>query len=339
MIKLILNNAFRAGIYLTLLLLNAEALDYKVVHISGDDTLSIRIAPGTGYKKIGDFSYNETGINVMECVNILNGEKWCQVRFLNYGVEKIGWVSAKYLEPSTKKSLQPFIPDHFVTSATNDLNSDGISDTVSVKTIKNPKTGSNDTFILTINDRSISGALSFIDGFVIVDIDKNDAFKEVAVHTPGESDDDEYIIYRYEGKSIRKLGGIARWPRFYGNGIVLVDNWIDFWSQREKYLLDHKTATLKVVPQSLYHVGLTVKVAKPFPIYRTTAYKQNVAYLGVGSEIEILVCDPSAATTTNEGFDNIMEYSYLIKSSTGLVGWVKGGTLESEHTRGLPIAD
>jgi len=82
----------------------------------------------------------------------------------------------------------------------------------------------------------VKGELSMggADGFIIIDIDTSDKYKEIAVHTPGPSDDDEYIIYWYDGNSIKEVGRVSRWPTFPGNGIVYVDDWMGFWMKRDK---------------------------------------------------------------------------------------------------------
>ena len=231
--------------------------------------------------------------------------------------------------------------NNFLTHAEADLNSDGKKEKISIKSIK-PVTylPSEDNFVLMVGDELITGSLSegYSDGFVIVDIDKSDKYKEIAVHTPGDSDDDEFLLYAYDGKSLRKMGRLYQWPTFYGNGIVLVDQHIDFWSIREKYILDNKTRTLKLVPQKFYYVGIKGEVTKSFPLYRTKKRKHVVANLKPKSEILILLCEPSVAKKSPNDVD-IKDYSYLVKSSTGLVGWTTHNVFWENNVEGLPQGD
>ncbi|MCI5212227.1 MAG: hypothetical protein D3910_26375 [Candidatus Electrothrix sp. ATG2] len=163
-------------------------------------------------------------------------------------------------------SAGSFAENTFVKSAEVDLNGDGTPEHIRVSEI----TESGD-FLLKIEQASITGKLDSgaADGFIIVDIDTGDKHKEVAVHTPGPSSDDEYLIYWYDGKSIKNTGRLARWPEFLGNGIVHVKNWMGFWSQNNKYVLDKKTRKLHLVPQDMYYVGVEVDVKESFPIYKT----------------------------------------------------------------------
>ena len=79
----------------------------------------------------------------------------------------------------------------FIFSAKVDLNSDN-----KIETIKVENTDKHAEFKLFIDDKEIIGKFDSdnTDGFKVIDINKNDKYKEIAVHTPGPSDDDEYDI-------------------------------------------------------------------------------------------------------------------------------------------------
>jgi hypothetical protein len=216
----------------------------------------------------------------------------------------------------------------FVTSAQEDLNGDSKIEDIVLTT--NTELGG---FVLKMDKFSKKGkfqsALEDVDGFIIVDIDKTDKYKEVAVHTPGPSSDDEYLIFWYDGKAIKEMGYLSRWPIFYGNGIVNVDAWMGFWSIREKYVLDKKSRTLQQVPQEFYYVGVEAEVIETFPIYKTRSASHVVANLKPKSVCLILVCDPSPVEYGDDW--------YLIKSTTGLVGWTQEKTMYDNLI--LPWAD
>ena len=209
-----------------------------------------------------------------------------------------------------------------------DINGDGKLDEISISAISE-----SGDFVLKINEISIKdkvGEEEEVDGFIVIDIDATDKYKEVAVHNPGPSSDDEYVIYYYDGKSIIEMGRIKRWPNFFGNGIILVDDWMGFWSKRDKYVLNNKTRKLDFVPQEFYYVGVEAKVKESFPIYRKREGSEIVANLKPDSKILIILCDVSSK-------DYECHY-YLIKSETGLIGWAKLKSFQYK-VEGLPWAD
>jgi hypothetical protein len=163
-----------------------------------------------------------------------------------------------------------------------------------------------------------------------VDIDTSDKYKEIAVHNPGPSEDDEYAIYWYDGKSIKAMGVLSRWPKLFGNGIVLVDDWMGFWSKKDKYVLNKKTRGLELIPQEFYYVGAEATVKEIFPIYETRDGSTIVANLAPKSKILILLCDCSPG--------EYMDKWYLIKSETGILGWTRPKPFH-EKLDGLNYAD
>lgn len=212
-----------------------------------------------------------------------------------------------------------------------DLDGDGKKEEIVLKPVSEKG-----DFILAVNSTSIFGKLGeeAVDGFIVVDVDQRDRYREIAVHNPGPSSDDMYCLYWYDGSTIRKMGVLSRWPTFPGNGIVLVDDWMGFWSKRDKYTLDPKTRQLVLIPQEFYYVGVEGIVKEQFPIYRTREGNDIIANLKKESSILILAWAP----TKNKKSVNSPEGWYLIKSSTGLLGWTTAKVV-FERVGGLPLAD
>ncbi|MFC1511344.1 hypothetical protein ACFL5U_03055 [Candidatus Margulisiibacteriota bacterium] len=232
---------------------------------------------------------------------------------------------------------KPFVPE-YVQSAQVDLNGDGIKDNVSIKDL-DPESDWSGRFELTVNNLVLESKLDFkVDGIVIVDIDQSDVYLEVAVYTSGPSSDDEYLIYRYDGKKLLKVGLVYRWAYFPGNGIVYANDWMQFWEKRDKYVLNKQTGVLDLVPQELYYVGEKATVVKTFPLYRSRQTSDIVAWLREGSEIEILVCDVSPGSKEAEYIDDLYQDWYLIKSSSDLIGWARLDSFLNK-VEGLPLAD
>jgi hypothetical protein len=236
--------------------------------------------------------------------------KWFDVACLAFVAICISWAS----------------PFDFVISQQVDLNGDGVNDSIWISTQPDGE------FTLYIGANSVTRSFKGgdpADGFLIVDVLESDKYKEVAVHSPGPSSDDEYYLFWYDGKSIHEMSYLFRWPTFYGNGIVNVDNWMDFWSKTEKYVLNQESRELTHVPQELYYVGIEANVRQTFPIYRTRSGSDIVANLKENSTCLVLVCDISPG--------QIYEYWYLIKASSGLVGWARGRAILGNLD--LPLAD
>ena len=170
------------------------------------------------------------------------------------------------------------------------------------------------------------------DRLEIIDIDKTDTYKEVLLHFPSSTDDpdDGNMILWYNGSSIFKMGDCIGWPVFPGNGIVYIDHYTGFWTQRDKYEIDPSTGKLIHVPQYGYFVGVRATVKKPFVIYREQELQHKVALLARDSEIELILYAP--------GNNELVAHFYLVKSQTGLTGWVKEFDV-FDYLEGIPYFD
>ncbi|MEO0165165.1 MAG: hypothetical protein ABIL39_03400 [candidate division WOR-3 bacterium] len=215
---------------------------------------------------------------------------------------------------------------HFAKNFKTDLNGDGKKDNIIL--IDTKETGK---FTLKVNNKAIDGKLSAeIDGFIVVDIDTTDKYKEIAVHTPGESDDDEYLVYWYDGKEIKEMGYLTRWPDFKGDGTIIVGDWMGFWTKWDKYVLDAESRKIILVPQEIYAVNEEGTVREPFSIYKSKSETEIVEILIPSTRIQILTCAFSGG--------NYLSDWYLIRTSNNLIGWAR---LESFYDKvdGLHWAD
>jgi len=224
----------------------------------------------------------------------------------------------------TTVGAQPPRPPTFRMHASADLNGDGKSEEITLTPLA--RLGGM-AFTLTVNGSSVTDRLGDrVNGFLIVDIDENDRYKEVAVHTPGPSDDDEYFYFWYNGKELHRTGKVARWPSLLGHGIILVKDWWDFWERTKKYVLTTGHA-LKRLPQEFYWVGVEGPARKGFPIYSTRDSDRVQANVRPGSKVLVVLCDCSGSHP---------QWQYLLKTEHGQLGWVRGtpyGKLD------LPVAD
>ncbi|RKH48126.1 hypothetical protein D7Y23_20765 [Corallococcus sp. AB050B] len=214
--------------------------------------------------------------------------------------------------------------DEPVMSAQVDLDGDGKPEAVSLTA------GAGGKFTLKAGEATVQGNAprAEVRGFTVVDLATGDKWKELVVHSLGGVDEDHrFFLYGYDGKALRPLGDVHALTEAKGNGIVLVDTWMGFWQRRDKYTLDRKAWKLVHVPQELYAVGVDATVKKSFPLAQNRTGSAVVATTAQGSKVQVL-----AASIPAKG-----EVQYLVKSSTGLLGWVPGNVL-MESTEGLPLA-
>ncbi len=197
--------------------------------------------------------------------------------------------------------------------ASADLNGDGTAEQIILTGIEGLSTFALNISGLVLNDAFDGGAP---DNMEIIDIDKSDKYKEIWVSSPGASDDYENLIYWYDGKEIHRIENPFAFmqPSFPGNGFVYTSYWAGFYIRTEKYQYDPSSRSFTRIPQYAYYVGIKVNVLKPFTIYADEVLKQKVALLSKDSEIDIIL---ERCTDALSG--NIL----LIRSQTGLIGWVK----------------
>ena len=125
--------------------------------------------------------------------------------------------------------------DEYVMAAKEDITGDRKPENIQLIPIEKESR----RFKLRVNNKEITDELSSgpADGFYIANVNRADKYKEIVVHTPGPSDDDEHMLFWFDGRQIRKMGTLSRWPKYLGNGVVLVKDWVSsFWEKTEKYV-------------------------------------------------------------------------------------------------------
>jgi hypothetical protein len=203
-----------------------------------------------------------------------------------------------------------------VTQATTDLDGDGKPEKVTLQQ------GKDGAFTLMAGPVSVRGQVTTeaggndIHGFTVEDIDSSDKRREVLVHTTGELDEHHRVVfYAYDGKRFTELGKLSSAGEIRGNGIVLVEEWAGFWQRRDKYVLDAKKGQLRKVEQDVYWVGKEATVKKSFPLQRSRTDSSVVANLAPDTKVLVVAAAPPSASGATDW--------YLIKSSTGLMGWAR----------------
>ncbi|QRN93327.1 hypothetical protein JRI60_29510 [Archangium violaceum] len=223
-------------------------------------------------------------------------------------------------------AVPPAHADEPVMSTSADLDGDGKPEAISIQWKEGDR-----QFVLKVGGATLRGKAedTEVHGVTVIDIDGGDKWKEVSVHTGLTESDASSTVYGFDGKALKELGRVRALSEVRGNGIVLSDSWMGFWNRREKYTLDRKAWKLNLVPQELYYVGAEASVKQSFPIVRSRTDSAPVANLAQGSKIQVLAAPPIGPKDK--------EPWYLVKSSTGLLGWARQRDL-SDKTDGLPWA-
>ena len=204
-----------------------------------------------------------------------------------------------------------------------DLDSDNKIDKISLT--------QNDDGTLTLTVNSINSNIEFeydfdeVNGFRIIDIDIKDNFKEIEVVASGPSGETFIKLYWFDGKNIRLMNTFKASLNINGNGIVYADSFDNFWTRRKKLILNKTTHKLLEIPQFAYYVGIkNIKVINYVSIYADEKLSIKTAILSKNSTIEILLCKKHPSDDHRD--------IYLIKSKSGLTGWIKYSELEKNCT-------
>lgn len=216
-----------------------------------------------------------------------------------------------------------------VTSAIADLDGNGRKEKVWITTVKNVKSQLEHS-ILHVDKADIEISAEHVYGLVIVDVERSDPYKEIDVSTNSGGDPTGHKIYWFDGKSIRQMANLIWKPDYKGNGIVLGQNWMII---TDKYVLDKKSRKLVLVPQEMYYIGKQHKVLRGFPIYYSRQSKSVVANVERNSTVIVLAYVPSPPGTDPKRHD-VMQDWFLIKTQSGLLGWVRLQTL-SRYVEGM----
>jgi hypothetical protein len=162
-----------------------------------------------------------------------------------------------------------------------------------------------------------------VQGFTVEDLDTSDKRREVFVHTLGRMDEDHRVlVYAFDGKRFIELGRLPWAVEVRGNGSVLIGTHMGFWSRVDKYVLDRKQNRFSRVEQDVYWVGVEATVSQTFPLQRSRTDGSLIANVAPDTRILLVAAAPQPGNGDKDW--------YLIKTSTGLMGWAR---LQSFATR------
>lgn len=204
-----------------------------------------------------------------------------------------------------------------------DVDGDGKAEPVTLKA-----TGQEGDFTLKVGGQEVKGRVGTkAKGFRLVDLDASDKRQQVLVAGQGPNGGDVHVLYQLGPEGPRQLPLPECKPAVFGDGLLLTDCWMGFWERREKYTYDSQAGTFTHVPQQLYWVNKSYKVARSFPLYRGREGQEVVATVRQGSTLTFVAFWAGAQDSD----------WYLLRSESGLLGWARLSAIQ-EHLVGLVMA-
>lgn len=216
-----------------------------------------------------------------------------------------------------------------------DLNGDNKTDNISINfELKNGYYS--ELYTLYVNDLIYIDTVYNASEFhaEIVDLDKSDEFKEIALFSWAESALYCQII-RYDGKSLIDLGEMSTTNEygFSGNGSVVASHWIGFWSADVNYFIDEDLHKLKAVYKEEYTLdddwfkSIEIITLEKITLLKSKDINSNLSIeIAPGTRIYILKADIRNSTVIDENIDTEYyadDYNwYYIKTDSGGSGWI-----------------
>ncbi|MBS1514558.1 MAG: hypothetical protein JSS63_05980 [Bacteroidetes bacterium] len=228
------------------------------------------------------------------------------------------------------------------TTFSGDLNRDNIADRVIVSFTTNDGAYSyiQGDFSVSINGIVYKDKCEEAEVFdaKIVDIDSDTP--ALLVSCFGTGDVGEFFFYRLKEDKIIRLGSIKIWGGIEvpGNGKILSNEWMGFWSLHGEYAVN-SSGKIEMVKKDTYDVNVEGTVQNSFKILKSRNDNSEVVEtLKAGIKIKVMKCDISPVCKNEAGYDDEYECDwYLVKSSTGKEGWVRFKFLR-DNTTDLPWA-
>ncbi len=198
-------------------------------------------------------------------------------------------------------------------------------------------------FTLKIGNASVSGV--FTDAFDIelrvLEIDKDDNYKQLVVMGLGPDDDNNCFFYEFAEGKIIACGHIEYTTGLKADGdkILKSDSWMGFWTLTKDYYFDANSRTLVNKPKDYYTLDVNAKVTKQIKLLENRSDNSSVSgTLKPGAKIRLIKADISPTCKDSDGNDeSYLCHWYYIKAGDGTEGWCRLRNIQ-ENVEGLPWA-
>lgn len=198
-------------------------------------------------------------------------------------------------------------------------------------------------YTLKIGSASVYGKFdeAFFANIEIMDIDKNDNYKEIVITGIGSSDWGQCIFYEYIDGKIVEVGKINSTINISTDGdkILKSGSWMGFWTLTEDFYFDSKAKTLQKKSKDTYKLSVSAKVKNPFKLLSERKdNSESAGTLKPGASVKITKADVSPTCKDAEGSDDSYRcHWYYMEASDGTEGWVRLRDF-MENVDGLPWA-
>ncbi len=185
-------------------------------------------------------------------------------------------------------------------------------------------------FLLTIGSSQVKESYSdtYDADMIILDINRNDGFREVVVRGFGSSDQTDCYFFQYDGEKIIPCGHLPSNSGFEtnGKGQVTEFGWMGFYTIRLKYDFDSRRKTLSFEKEEFYDVNQSAEVKTPFGLKKTRDdASESSGTLSKGEKIVIVKTDIEPVCNKDENYIYDMNCDWFyIKSAGGVNGWIRG---------------
>jgi hypothetical protein len=157
------------------------------------------------------------------------------------------------------------------------------------------------------------------------DIDKADMFDEIFVKS-GMNDYNDYNVYRFDGRSIIKLGNISCMNdiKVLGNRKIEAKEWMGFWSYDYEYIFNPSTQKFDVKKNDLYDIKMfsdenDITVDTPFAVY-TDRVESSAVKFEIKKDENIKILKAYINVICPDEYTNMCVW-YLIENNKGEQGW------------------
>ena len=244
-----------------------------------------------------------------------------KLKYLLFLIFTFNTIYSSFAEPRLNDTLFFVNSIPVFNKAIVDLDRKGGVDIIELTLIEEDYDFSN--FKLSINKDSVSGKHSYnVSGFLIIDLDTTDKYKEVAVYTQNANGPDEYIIYKYDNW-ITEIGRINSYATFSGNKEIIIDTEMMFWTKTDTVLYDTEFEVLMYYPKEFYDINIEAGVLEPFSLYSDRENFLSIIDLKPKDKVTIIKCDtsPFCEDESSNSFE-LCDW-YQVKLESGITGWVQ----------------